>query len=505
MLELDSAVVSKGIDIMVVDGEIVKLERPEDIYAMTAAVDASERYIVKRILEMRDNVAKFTYSDASSIIQKTESELGISYADLQREALFRSLMSGVTIITGGPGTGKTTIVKAMISIFSDMGLKTVLSAPTGRAAKRLSEATSSEAKTIHRLLEMEKNEAGDFRFRRNALSPLEEDVVIVDEVSMVDLALFDALLHAIPRGARLVLIGDADQLPSVGSGNVLGDLISSGVVDVVRLKDIFRQSKESLIITNAHNVNSGIAPVLTSTDNDFFFVRRENEHEIASTIASLILERLPKTYGKDISSQIQVISPSRKGLGGIDVLNRALQEYMNPPDVSKREKLVKGMLFRVGDKVIQTVNNYEIEWVRGVKMSLMSVEFPKPGKTGERGFGVFNGDIGVIDRMLFEEGFFTIKFDDRLVKYPLDNLEDLELAYAITVHKSQGSEYPVVIIPVYNCNRMLMTRNLLYTGITRAKKMVILVGRAEIPGRMAENNLEMMRYTMLASRLTEGE
>ena len=435
---------------------------------------------------MAKEVIQLSSMDISSLIQKVELRLGVKYADRQREAIFRCMNGGVTIITGGPGTGKTTVVRGIISIFNDLDLKTALAAPTGRAAKRMSEATGEEAKTIHRLLEMEKGVNDELKFNRNSRNPLDERVIIVDEASMIDLSLMSSLTEALKRGTRLILIGDSDQLPSVGAGNVLEDLISSGAVDVVRLTEIFRQSKESLIVTNAHRINNGEAPMLNVTDNDFFFVRRENEREIADTVADLITKRLPKTYGDSIREQIQVISPSKKGAGGVELLNNELQARVNPKATFKKEKTSHGVIFREGDRVMQVVNNYEIEWE----------------KNGIGGFGIFNGDIGVIESIDLKNEVINIWFDDRYVRYDFDNLDELELSYAITVHKSQGSEYPVVIIPMYSCPPMLMTRNLLYTAVTRAKRMVILVGRSDIPDRMVKNNREVLRYTTLSARLT---
>jgi exodeoxyribonuclease V alpha subunit len=426
--------------------------------------------------------------DISSLIQKVEARIGVNYADKQREAIFRCMNGGVTVITGGPGTGKTTVVKGIISIFNDLDLKTALAAPTGRAAKRMSEATGEEAKTIHRLLEMERTDTDELKFNRNSRNPLEEKVVIVDEASMIDLSLMNALTQALKRGTRLILIGDSDQLPSVGAGNVLDDLITSGAVDTIRLTEIFRQSKESLIITNAHKINRGESPTLNVTNNDFFFVRRENEREIADTVADLITKRLPKTYGNAIREQIQVISPSKKGAGGVDLLNSELQSRVNPKATFKKEKSSHGVIFREGDRVMQVVNNYDIEWE----------------KNGLSGFGIFNGDIGIIESIDFKDEVLNIWFDDRFVRYDFENLEELELSYAITVHKSQGSEYPVVIVPMYSCPPMLMTRNLLYTAVTRAKRMVILVGRSDIPDRMVKNNREVLRYTTLCSRLNRS-
>ena len=349
----------------------------------------------------------------------------------------------------------------------------------------MSDATSEEAKTIHRMLEMERTELLKVKFGRNRRNPLDEDVIIIDEASMIDLVLFEALLSAMKRGARLILIGDADQLPSVGAGNVFSDIIDSGVIKTVRLNEIFRQSKESLIVTNAHKINMGESPILNAVDKDFFFVRRDNESDIPETVASLITERLPKTYGKSIGSEIQVITPSRKGIAGVDSLNARLQEKINPPARFKKEKLSHGTVFREGDKVMQITNNYDIEWE----------------KNGKIGLGIFNGDIGIIEEINLAGEEMTFLFEDRLVRYPFELLEELELAYSITVHKSQGSEYPVVIIPMYSCTPMLQTRNLFYTAVTRAKRMVILVGRYDIPEKMVRNDREILRYTTLKERI----
>lgn len=457
----------------------------DDELIMTPDVNYKEEYIAKKLKTLSKEVVQLSSMDISALIEKVEVRIGVRYAEKQREAIFRCLNGGVTIITGGPGTGKTTVVKGIISIFNDLDLDTALAAPTGRAAKRMSEATGEEAKTIHRLLEMERTDTDELKFNRNSRNPLDEKVIIVDEASMIDLSLMSALTHALKRGSRLILIGDADQLPSVGAGNVLDDLIVSGSVETVRLTEIFRQSKESLIVTNAHRINKGDSPTLNVTDNDFFFVKRESERDIASTVVDLITKRLPKTYGASIRDQIQVISPSKKGAGGVELLNSELQSGVNPKATFKKEKAAHGVIFREGDRVMQVVNNYDIEWE----------------KNGLSGFGIFNGDIGVIESIDFKSEVINIWFDDRLVRYDFDNLDQLELSYAITVHKSQGSEYPVVIIPMYSCAPMLMTRNLLYTAVTRAKRMVILVGRSDIPERMVKNNREVLRYTTLCSRL----
>ena len=486
LLGISEENVAQHLDEFISSEDVCEYSDGNEVFIMSTDVANAEDYIVKKLDELSREVIKVSVSDISALIHKAETKQGIKYADLQREAIFRCMNSGVTVITGGPGTGKTTVVKGIISIFEDLDFKTVLAAPTGRAAKRMSEATTEEAKTVHRLLEMERSDTtSGMRFNRNSRNPLDEHVVIVDEASMIDLTLMHALMRALKRGSRLILIGDADQLPSVGAGNILTDLVSSCTVDTVRLTEIFRQSGESLIVTNAHRINRGEAPVLNITNNDFFFVRRESEREIANTVADLITTRLPKTYGSSIKEQIQVITPSKKGAGGVETLNNELQARVNPKAQFKKEKSTHGITFREGDRVMQTVNNYEIEWE----------------KNGSVGCGIFNGDIGVIESIDLRDEIINIWFDDRFVRYSFSDLDELELSYAITVHKSQGSEYPVVIIPMYSCAPMLMTRNLLYTAVTRAKRMVILVGRSDIPYKMVSNNREVLRYTTLLSKL----
>ena len=487
LLEISEDVVGESMDTFLDEAELSTYSIDDEIFVMTNDVAESEDNIAKRLYTLSERVAAISISDISSLIHKMESDLDIVFASKQREALCAALENGVMVLTGGPGTGKTTVIKAMISIFNSLGLDTVLAAPTGRAAKRMSDATGEEAKTVHRMLEMERTTEDVIRFCRNARNPLSESVVIVDEASMLDLELMSALLSAMRRGSRLVLIGDSDQLPSVGAGNILADIIDSERIKTVRLTEIFRQSSESLIITNAHKINNGERLVLNSTDGDFFFVRRERESDIADTIASLISERLPRSYGAGIKENIQVITPSKKGFGGVETLNVALQARLNPPAKLKREKSSHGTVFREGDRVMQVVNNYEIEWER----------------FGAVGIGLFNGDIGVIEKIDLSEETLSIRFDDKLAEYSFDLLDELELAYAVTVHKSQGSEYPVVIIPMYHCAPMLMTRNLLYTAVTRAKQMVIMVGRPEITTIMVKNNPEILRYTTLKHKICD--
>ena len=487
LLSLDMNAISDMIDAFIRSGDLGRYREGDREYIMTHRAAEAEDFIAKTLHRLSSGVARYGIDDVASLLEQVEVKLSIKLAPQQKKAVVRALESGVMVLTGGPGTGKTTVVKALISLFNSVGEKVVLAAPTGRAAKRISEATGHEAKTVHRMLEMERTQNGENRFCRNAKTPLDESVVIVDEASMLDLFLTEALVRALKRGARLILIGDSDQLPSVGAGNILDDIISSEKISTIRLTEIFRQSKESLIITNAHRINSGESPILNVTNNDFFFVRREQESDICATISSLISERLPRTYGRDIVDQIQVITPSKKGIGGVEALNLALQETMNPPLQFKREKHAHGTIFREGDRVMQVSNNYELEWE----------------KNGIEGLGLFNGDIGRIVRINKNDSYMTIDFEDKIVKYPFDLLDELELAYAITVHKSQGSEYPVVIIPMYYCPPMLMSRNLLYTAVTRARKMVILVGRSDIPLKMAQNNREVLRYTTLKQRICD--
>ena len=405
---------------------------------------------------------------------------------MQREAICLAVTSSVMVLTGGPGTGKTTVIKAAIQIFERIGYKIALAAPTGRAAKRMSEATGCEAKTIHRLLEMEYNDGLEPKFIRCENNLLDENVIIVDEASMIDVLLCKALLKAVKPGAKLILIGDFDQLPSVGAGNVLKDIIASDRFNTVQLTEIFRQAEMSLIITNAHAINNGKYPDLETKTNDFFFIPRQSDEETAQTVALLCKKRLPKAYGADIIPKIQVITPSRKGNSGTELLNETLQNILNPPSPDKKEKKIRHITYREGDKVMQIKNDYNIEW----------------HKDDRDGIGIFNGDIGTIIQINPSAETVTINFDDRIATYDFAIMDEVELGYAITVHKSQGSEYPVVIIPIYSYSSRLLTRNLLYTAVTRAQKMVILVGDEEVIRRMVDNNRQMLRYTSLKELLS---
>lgn len=466
----------------------VKTEAGERDYLFDRVSYECERTIADKLVILDRTCIKIENRDIEHFISREERAGGIAYARLQKEAIANALENGVMILTGGPGTGKTTVVRALMRIFASMDLRVALAAPTGRAAKRLSEATSAEAKTVHRLLEMSYTDGRRVQFARNERDLLDEEVIIVDESSMMDSALTAALLKAVKPGARLILIGDADQLPSVGAGNVLRDLIASGRFATVALTEVFRQAQNSLIVTNAHAIDRGEMPRLDVKNNDFFFLSRQSDREIALTVADLCHTRLPRTYGAQIVGNIQVITPSRKGEAGTEHLNRLLQQTLNPPRGDKREHRFRDLVFREGDRVMQIRNNYDLMWERGE----------------ESGCGVFNGDIGIIEEISPKEHSVKVVFDDRHTIYDFSALDELELAYAVTVHKSQGSEYPVVILPLYGAPPMLLTRNLLYTAVTRAQKMVILVGREDIAAQMVHNNRQSMRYTGLYIRLRAG-
>ena len=444
----------------------------------------AEKYIARK-LDLLDKVcASVSTSDMHAFILKEEARSGIKYAPLQKKAILSSLESGVMILTGGPGTGKTTVVRALIEIFDSMGFDVALCAPTGRAANRMSEATSREAKTVHRLLEMDFTDSIYGKFNRDEDNLLEEEVIIVDEASMIDQNLMFALLKAIKPGARLIIIGDSDQLPSVGAGNILHDLIQTERFSTIRLNEIFRQASESLIVTNAHAINRGEMPELNVKDKDFFFLPRSSNADIVYTVADLCKNRLPKAYGVKATANMQVISPSRKGEPGTENLNVILQQSLNPSAFGKKEYNYRQLTFRQGDRVMQIKNNYDLEWQKD---------------DGSTGHGIFNGDIGFIYDMDFKNQTMEIVFDDKTVIYDFSLLEELEHAYAITVHKSQGSECPIVIIPAYRAPEMLLTRNMLYTAVTRAQSMVIIVGEREIVKTMVENNRQALRYTGLAN------
>lgn len=442
------------------------------------------------------NVHAQTAKDAAAVrLRAIEENTGLALDSLQRTAVMEAAGNGITIVTGGPGTGKTTTINAMIHFFEGEGMDILLAAPTGRAAKRMTEATGYEAQTIHRLLEVNGNpeEEGSAGFQRDAENPLEADVIIIDEMSMVDLPLMHALLSAVVPGMRLILVGDVNQLPSVGPGSVLKDIIRSGCFPVVMLTKIFRQAGESDIVVNAHKINRGEEVVLDNQSRDFFFLKRQEPDVIISVLLTLIQKKLPK-YVDAGSYDIQVLTPMRKGLLGVERLNRILQEYLNPPDKSKQEKEAGERIFREGDKVMQIKNNYQLEWEIKTRY----------GMTVDKGLGIFNGDMGIIRQINTYEETVTVEYDEkRLVKYPYSLLEELELAYAITIHKAQGSEYPAVVIPLLKGPRQLYNRNLLYTAVTRARRCVTLVGSDAVFQDMVRNADEQARNTSLAERICE--
>jgi len=423
-------------------------------------------------------------------IEQIQNEEGIVLAEMQIKAIKEALTNGVLVITGGPGTGKTTIIKSIIKILHSEGYEIALAAPTGRAAKRMTEATGYEAKTIHRLLEIGyMGDEAELVFMKNEGNYLDANVVIIDEMSMVDILLMNHLLKAIKPGTRLILVGDADQLPSVGAGNVLKDIIASKVIKTVRLTDIFRQAEESMITVNAHRVNRGEYPYLNKKEKDFFLVSRSNPNDIVKTVVDLCSRRLPRTYGYDPMKHIQVLTPTRKGMVGVTNLNIELQKALNPQSKGKMEKVYRDFVFREGDKVMQIKNNYNLRWI---KSSAPEVD----------GVGVFNGDTGVIQKIDNDDEYIEVLFDDdKIVEYDYSILDEIEPAFAVTVHKSQGSEFPVVIIPIYPGPPILMTRNLLYTAITRAKNLVVLVGMESTLKEMIANERETLRYSGLKDKL----
>ncbi len=480
---------------LVLSKQIVIKNDKEDARVFLSYLYYSEQAVARKLLDLLSLYQEDSALDVDKELEFAQKALDIELVEEQKDAVRQVMTHGVTVITGGPGTGKTTIINAILHMLKKAGEEVVLAAPTGRAAKRMSEATGMEAQTIHRLLEINyTQEDARQTFSRSEENPLEADVIIIDEMSMVDVTLMHALMKAIVEGQRLVLIGDADQLPSVGAGNVLKDIIRSGRIPTVRLMQIFRQASKSAIIMNAHRINKGEYPQVNEKDTDFFFIKRSVQEEAKHTIIELITERLPKYQGFDKLRDIQILSPMRKGLLGVNELNKAIQAAVNPHSEYKPEKEYRGILFREGDKVMQIKNNYNTPW------KIL-------GKTGvpiDEGTGVFNGDAGIITSIREELEILTVTFDDqKVVEYEFNQLDELELAYAITIHKSQGSEYPVVILPIHSGPNMLFNRNLLYTAVTRAKKMVVVVGLSETMKHMVDNNKEIERYSSLALHLCE--
>lgn len=440
----------------------------------------AETYIAKKLAFMLRTSAQYE-KDYSDEIRGVEFSENIQYEDLQRAAISACLTGSVFILTGGPGTGKTTTLNGVIKILKAQKKRILLCAPTGRAAKRMSDLTGEPARTIHRLLEVDFTAKGELKFKRNETNPLPADVVIADEMSMVDALLMCSLVRAIKPTSKFIMVGDSNQLPSVGAGNVLKDLIASHYIPSVELKEIFRQAAQSLIVTNAHRIVNGEFPVLDDRQNDFFFMNKSLESDIAGLVIQLAKQRLPDTYGFSPIDDIQVLCPTKMGMAGTKELNKQLQSALNPPSQNKAELKFFDVIFRTGDKVMQTKNDYDVLWT----------------KNNEKGSGIFNGDIGIIRSVDRFSQNVTIDFEGRVAIYTSEMLRRLEHAYAITIHKSQGSEYDAVIIPITAFTHNLLYRNLLYTGVTRAKKMIIVIGTKELVKTMVDNNRKMLRYSLL--------
>ena len=484
-----------SIDRKIVIREICREGKPAELAVYASSYYQIELHVAQMLhtLNLQDTVQEDILDEK---IQRIQRAARIELDEKQQEAVREAVKNGLLVVTGGPGTGKTTTINAIIRYFEMEELDICLAAPTGRAAKRMTEATGYEAKTIHRLLELSggpEQAQESIRFEINAQNPLEADVIIIDEMSMVDIFLMHALLSAIVSGTRLILVGDVNQLPSVGPGSVLKDIISSGQFPVVELVKIFRQASQSDIVVNAHKINQGIPVILDNKSRDFFFLKRYDANVIISIVITLIQKKLPK-YVEASPYEIQVLTPMKKGLLGVERLNVILQQYLNPPEAEKKEKEHGQGLFREGDKVMQIKNNYQLEWeIRG-----------NYGIPVEKGVGVFNGDTGIIREINLFAETVTVEFEEkRFVEYSFKQLEELELAYAITIHKAQGSEYPAVVIPLLQGPKMLMNRNLLYTAVTRARKCVTLVGDERTFFDMESNQMEQNRYTALDVRIRE--
>lgn len=480
-LQIRESKAKEALESMLVEGSLVLDIVSEKEFIFLPEMHSCESYSAARIaMALRFPAERI--ENIEDAINKIEQQNNIKYASLQKQAIEMALSKGILILTGGPGTGKTTTLNAIISILKNNGLTVALAAPTGRAAQRITQLTGCEAKTIHRLLEVTWDRHDQPVFMRNEKNALECDALVIDELSMVDSQLFESVLKALPLGCRLIMVGDSDQLPSVGAGNVLGDLIASKKIPVVQLNEIFRQSIQSLIVTNAHKIVKGEQPVITDTKSDFFFMSRTNLASLSQTISELYVKRLPKSYGYSPMNDIQILCPGRKGKIGTYEINKIIQDSINPKDSLKREININGTILRTGDKVMQNKNNYNVTWYKD---------------NGENGEGVFNGDIGILTYVSNNPPTLQVTFDDKIANYDAENAADLELAYAVTVHKSQGNEFNAVIIPLYNNPPQLIYRNLLYTAVTRAKKLLIIVGSNKTLYQMVENNKKTLRYSAL--------
>lgn len=481
LLEVGDDLITNALGECVKRGEIKRNDFNATPCFALSFIYYAESYIASKLKLLSQNSLTFPVEGIEEQISLSQEKQSIVYDEMQVTAIKNAVNHGLSIVTGGPGTGKTTVIKAVIDIFESLGVKYMLAAPTGRAAKRMSETSGREARTIHRLLEVVYSEDDRPVFSRNEDNPLPAKAFIIDETSMVDVFLMEAFLRSVKPDSMVVFIGDADQLPPVGPGDALNDIIFSGCFKVTRLMHIFRQAEKSLIIVNAHRINNGEEPYLKRKDGDFFFIEKHNPAELQNLVSSLCKDRLPAAYGFNHLEDIQVITPTRRGDCGTRELNKVLQQSLNPPSRYKKERKYGDTVFREGDKVMQVRNNYDLVWY----------------KEGEEGTGVFNGDIGIIVSIDPKGDTVTIDFDGRICEYEMTNADDLELAYAVTVHKAQGSEYNAVIVPLLKCPYPLMTRNLLYTAVTRAKQLLIAVGDTAVINHMASNNKKDIRFTSL--------
>lgn len=489
MLGVPEELIVEAIDALCDRFELTREFIDEVAFLFLPRFARAERYIAAR-MRLMAGFPQETRSDVDADIDKLEKRYGIAYEEKQRLAIRHILTRGSLILTGGPGTGKTTVLKAIITLLSQMGQEVAVAAPTGRAAKRIGELTGCEAKTLHRLLEVQWTDEDEPVFARNEKDPLEVDALVIDELSMVDVLLFESTLRALKTGCRLILVGDTDQLPAVGAGCVLQDLIAGGVLPVVQLTEVFRQAMESRIVSNAHCIVSGQMPSIAEREGDFFFLARPSAGETLETVLDLCMRRLPSRYGYSLKTNLQVLCPGRKGVLGTHEINAHLQALLNPPKDGKAEITINGVTLREGDKVMQVKNNYDISWTRD---------------DDELGSGIFNGDIGILEEIRVLDGELTVRYEDREALYSRKDAEDLELAYAVTVHKSQGSEFDAVVVPLFGGPPQLIYRNLLYTAVTRAKSLLVLVGSPETLRRMVENDRKTLRYTGLRHFITHTE